>query len=254
MTDSAVPKPQRRIRRTLTATVIVALSVLGFAPRFAAATPTPSRTVATSTSTISGVSVPAVAQLAASATGEGTGPDANLRKMAALAGYISYALMGASIVWGVLTTTGWARRWVRRQTLYGGHMTLAITTLVFTLLHAVSYVFQTGDNFSWIKVVLPIGEPEVGIGVISFELMLAVSMSIWIQRRLSYRRWHIIHWLVYPAYGLGLAHVFATSTEATQGLLFIALLVTALCVVALLILRSLPATALVKARIAPLES
>lgn len=181
------------------------------------------------------------------------GVDGPLRKFAALAGYLSYGLMGASMVWGLTLTTGFAQRYIKRATVYGGHMTLTISTIVFTLLHAVTYIFQVNEHFSLLNAFVPFaGEAEVAVGIIGFELMLAISMSLWIQKRMGYRRWHWLHLLAYPAFGLSLGHVFATSTEARSGgLITIGLVATAAVLVVLTVLRFLPLTSLAKSRLAP---
>ena len=149
---------------------------------------------------------------------EGTGPDASIRKVAALAGYVSYALMWLTLVWGIVTTTGWVTRVIRRSTVYGGHMTLAITTLAFTLVHAATYIFQTTQSFSIVDAFVPFaGEAEVAIGIIAFELAFAVAVSVWFQRKLTYRRWHLVHFVAYPIFALSLLHVITTSSEARSG-------------------------------------
>ena len=184
---------------------------------------------------------------------EDRGVDGPLRKFAALAGYLSYGLMGASMVWGLTLTTGVAQRYIKRATVYGGHMTLTISTLVFTLLHAAAYIFQVNEHFSVLDAFVPFaGEAEVAVGIIGFELMLAISVSLWLQRRLGYRRWHYVHLLSYPAFGLSLGHVFATSTEARSGgLITVGLLATAGVLVVLTVLRFLPQTAVARTRLSP---
>jgi len=172
------------------------------------------------------------------------GTDAPVRKVAALAGYLAYGLMWSTLVWGLALTTGIVQRFVRRQTIYGGHMMLAVTTLAFTLFHAATYIFQTNESFSPLAVINPfMGEPEVAIGVVGFELMAAITFSLWLQRRLGYRRWHIVHWLAYPAFVLSIVHMFATSTEARSGgLITIALGASSAVLVVFTVLRTLPAT------------
>lgn len=56
--------------------------------------------------------------------------------------------MALTVFFGILTTTGWARHSVRRETMAGGHMLLAVITLSFGFLHGVAHVFQTGVHFS----------------------------------------------------------------------------------------------------------
>lgn len=173
---------------------------------------------------------------------EGTGPDASVRKVAALAGYVSYGLMWLTLVWGIVTTTGWAMKFIRRTTVYGGHMTLAITTLAFTLFHAITYIFQTQQQFSIIDAFVPFaGEAEVAIGIVAFELALAVAVSVWFQRKLTYRRWHLVHFIAYPVFALSLIHVFATSSEARGGgPITLVLATSTLALIVFSVLRAVP--------------
>ena len=189
-------------------------------------------------------------------TEEGTGPDASVRKVAALAGYVSYGLMWLTLVWGIVTTTGWAMKFIRRSTVYGGHMTLAITTLAFTLFHAATYIFQTQEHFSIVDAFVPFaGEAEVAIGIIAFELALAVAVSVWFQRKLTYRRWHLVHFVAYPVFALSLIHVFTTSAEARGGgPITLILAASTLGLIVLSVLRAIPHLPLTsKARISHVE-
>ncbi|MFF4962058.1 ferric reductase-like transmembrane domain-containing protein [Streptomyces sp. NPDC001222] len=183
--------------------------------------------------------------------------DQGVRHVATLAGYLSYGLMALAVCFGILTTTGWARRSVRRETLYGGHMMLAVICLAFGCIHGIAYAFQTGQHFSYVNVVIPFvngGEPEVAFGIIGLELGLAVAVSIWVQRKLGYRRWHLVHYLAYPAFGLSLLHTITASAEVQAlGLLGIFVLGIAAAPILLFVLRLLPATTAVATRIAPQE-
>jgi sulfoxide reductase heme-binding subunit YedZ len=194
---------------------------------------------------------------AAHAEGRYTPYDQGVRHVATLAGYLSYGLMALAVCFGILTTTGWARRSVKRETLYGGHMLLAVTCLAFGCIHGIAYAFQTGEHFSYVNVVIPFangGEPEVAFGIIGLELGLAVAVSIWVQRKLGYRRWHLVHYLAYPAFGLSLLHTVTASAEVQAlGLLGIFVLGIATAPVLLFALRLLPATTAVATRIAPQE-
>lgn len=191
------------------------------------------------------------------AEGGESGPDGQVRKIAALAGYVAYGIMAMTVTWGILTTTGFARRWVDRPTMQGGHMLLAVLFLTFGWVHGAVYIFQTQEHFSPLKVVVPFasgGEPEVAMGIVGLELALAVAVSIWIQRALSYRRWHLVHWLAYPAFLLSLLHTVVTSKEAQSfSLIGIAVFGALLVTLALFVLRVLPGGPVSKARIAPVE-
>ncbi|WP_327432928.1 ferric reductase-like transmembrane domain-containing protein [Streptomyces sp. NBC_01236] len=225
-----------------------------------ASTPSPRRTARAAA-----LALPLAISLAAApaahadslAEGHYTPYDQGVRHVATLAGYLSYGLMALAVCFGILTTTGWARRSVRRETLYGGHMLLAVVCLAFGCIHGIAYAFQTGEHFSYVNVVIPFaagGEPEVAFGIIGLELGLAVAVSIWVQRRLGYRRWHLVHYLAYPAFGLSLLHTVTASAEVQAlGLLGIFVLGIATAPILLFVLRLLPATTAVATRIAPQE-
>ncbi len=186
--------------------------------------------------------------------------DAGVRHVATLAGYLSYGLMALAVVFGILTTTGWARRSVKRASMASGHMVLAVMALCFGLLHGIAYAFQTGEQFTYLMVFVPFaqgGEMAVALGIIGLELGLAAAISIWVQRRLGYRRWHLIHYSTYAAFALALAlaHTIATSPEVRSlGGVGIIVAAAACACVLMFVLRLLPATTAVATRIVAQEA
>jgi methionine sulfoxide reductase heme-binding subunit len=182
---------------------------------------------------------------------------AALHHTAATAGFLAYGLMVGAVCWGILTTTHIARRSVRRQTLYGGHMTMAIMTLSFVVIHIAGNLFSPVAHLSVPNAVVPFFPGNtwgLAMGVVSVELAFAVAVSVWFQRRMGYRAWHVFHWLAYPAYLLALAHTIISGSDVHIQLIAVGLAASLLSVVALFVLRALPATSLVRNRLAPTES
>jgi DMSO/TMAO reductase YedYZ heme-binding membrane subunit len=160
-------------------------------------------------------------------------PDGSLKREAHVAGYSAYALMFGTVVWGMLTTSGTVRRSVRRQTIYGTHMVMSIMALSFTALHAMSHLFKKTNPMSPLRELVPfMSEFHVTLGVIAFELMILAAVSVWIQRRLSYHRWHVLHRIAYPAYILVIAHVLLSAHHLSDGVVVTTMAVTAACVAA----------------------
>ncbi len=217
----------------------------------------PAWAAALATSAATALTAAAPAHATALAEGGYNPYDQGVRHIATLAGYFSCGLMALAVCFGVLTTTGWAKRSVKRQTLYGGHMMLAVITLAFGCIHALAYVFQTGVHFTYVNMVVPFaagGQADVAWGVIGLELGLAVAVSIWVQKLLGYRRWHLVHYLAYPAFAFSLLHVVTASAEVQAlGMMGTFVLGIAGAPILLFILRLLPATTAVAARIAPQE-
>lgn len=177
---------------------------------------------------------------------EAAGPDQSIRKEAALAGYLSYGVMAMTVVYGILLSTGWAKRIVRRTAVYGGHMSLAITAQAFGVLHALSYIFQTQEHFSVVKTFVPFvggGEIEVALGIVGLELMIGASFAVALVHRLNYRRFRKAHiGGTYVGAALSWLHVLTTSPEArAPGLVGITVAAAALACILLGVLRLLPA-------------
>ena len=177
---------------------------------------------------------------------EDAGPDQAIRKEAALAGYLSYGVMAMTVVYGILLSTGWAKRIVRRSAVYGGHMSLAITAQAFGVLHALSYIFQTQEQFSLVKTFVPFvggGEIEVALGIVGLELMIGASVAVALVHKLNYRRFRKAHiGGTYAGAALTWLHVLTTSPEArAPGLVGITVAAAALACILLGILRLLPA-------------
>lgn len=188
-------------------------------------------------------------------TEEGGGADVNLRKEASLAGYLSYGLMAATVVWGIFLATGWARRIVRRSAVYGGHLTLAIAAQTFALIHALSYVLQSQTHFSIVETFVPFaggGELEVAFGIVGLELTIGASVAVTLVHRLNYRRFKKVHiGGTYAGALLSWLHVFTTSAEAkTLGLLGLTIAAILIVTVIFSVLRVLPPSRKDRARFA----
>ena len=199
----------------------------------------------------------AVAHLTASATA--TAPDAAdhaLHNTAAFAGFAAYALMVGTVVWGVFTATGVVRRSIRRETLYGGHMTMAVAALAFIVVHVAGNVFRPAAHMSVWSASIPFlhTSTAIALGVLGAELAVVTSMSVWFQRRLGYRAWHRVHWLGYPTYGLAIVHTIMAGSDVRRPLIAIFLAVTVAIVAVLLALRTLPSTSSFRTNLAPTES
>jgi methionine sulfoxide reductase heme-binding subunit len=180
-----------------------------------------------------------------------------LHRTAAMAGFLAYGLMVGTVAWGILTTTHLARRGIRRQTLYGGHMTMAIMTLSFTVIHIAGNIFSPKNGLGVLNAIIPFfpgSTVGVSMGVVAAELAMAIAISVWAQQRLGYRTWHVIHWLAYPSYGLTIAHTIVSGSDVRALLAEVGLATSALAVLVLFVLRAMPSTSLVRNRVAPSEA
>lgn len=177
--------------------------------------------------------------------------DKALHQTAAFAGFSSYALMVGTVVWGVLTATNLVQRSVRRETLYGGHMTMAIAAICFAVVHVAGNVFRPLAHISLANALVPwLGTATaVATGVVSIELAVVTAVSVWFQRRLGYRTWQTVHYLGYPTYGFAIIHTVMAGSDVRIPLIEIALGVSVVLVAVICLLRVLPSSSLVRERL-----
>jgi sulfoxide reductase heme-binding subunit YedZ len=119
--------------------------------------------------------------------------------------------MMLTLTWGVLTATGWVRSVTGRKALRSSHMVLATGTLIFGGIHALGFFYLTIQPYSLQYLFLPFlsgQETRHSIGIVGFEVMVAIALTAGLQRFTSYRRWLWLHRCAYPAVALTALHAW----------------------------------------------
>ncbi|MCE7006521.1 hypothetical protein LWC34_27365 [Kibdelosporangium philippinense] len=176
--------------------------------------------------------------------------DEGLRGVAAVSARASYALMCLTICWGVLTKTGWARRFGERKTLRAGHMVLATLTITFGCVHAMGFLFLAEGAFTFAQISVPFGDGvffRYAIAIIGLELMIAIFLTAGLHRWTSSRRWQFVHRTAYAALPLLVVHsILAAAANSHLSVLWLAGLTLLIPAVTLSVLRFVPTTMLVQ--------
>ena len=151
------------------------------------------------------------------------------------AGTVALLLLTASVVLGIVDFSRWrSDRWPRFVT-DALHRNVSLLALAVVVLHIVTTV---ADNFAPIGLkdaILPFLSPYrrlwLGLGALSFDLLLAVAITSMVRRRLGYGAWRAVHWTAYACWPLALVHGLGTGTDTPQAWM---LALTAACVLAVL--------------------
>ncbi len=152
-------------------------------------------------------------------------------------GVVALVLLSASVVLGILGPLRFTAgsRWPRFaiDTLHRDVSLLAIVLLVVHILTSVL------DGFAPITVadaVIPFISPYrplwLGLGALSFDLLLAVVITSLVRRRLGYEAWRVVHWLAYLSWPIAVLHGLGTGSDSKAGW---ALAITAACVLAVVV-------------------
>jgi len=157
------------------------------------------------------------------------------------AGAVTLILLSSVVVLGILSALRvQTARWPRFLTT-GLHRNLALMTLVFLALHIVTAVVDPFTHLGWAAALIPFSSYYrtlwLGLGVISFELLLAIAVTSLLRGYLGHNTWRAIHWLTYAAWPVGVIHGLGSGTDTWSAWM---LAITAACVAAIgvaLILR-----------------
>ena len=151
-------------------------------------------------------------------------------------GAVALVLLTASVVLGIVGSVRFtAPRWPRFA-IDAVHRDVSLLVLVVLAIHIVTSVL---DGFAPIRLfdgVIPFVTPYrplwMGLGTLSFDLLLAIAITSIVRRRLGYRAWRTIHWLAYASWPVAVLHGLGTGTDVKQWWM---LGLTAACIVAVLV-------------------
>jgi methionine sulfoxide reductase heme-binding subunit len=151
------------------------------------------------------------------------------------AGAVSTLLLSAVVVLGVLSTLRYeSPSWPRFLTT-GLHRNIALTAVVFLALHIVTAVVDPFTHLGWLAAVVPFSSYYrtfwLGLGVIAFELLLAITVTSLVRGVIGHTAWRAIHWLAYASWPVAVIHSFGTGTDTWSAWM---LVIDVVCILAVL--------------------
>jgi len=162
-------------------------------------------------------------------------------------GAVALLLLTVSLALGVLDVRRLqSPRWPRFviDTL---HRNASLLALVFVVVHIVTTVLDSFVSIPLTDAFIPfIGSYRpfwVGLGAISFDLMLAVIATSLLRQRIGYGTWRMVHWLVYACWPIAALHGFGTGSDATKTWMLSIDIACIAAVLAAVLVRVLPTPA-----------
>ena len=152
------------------------------------------------------------------------------------AGVVALLLLTTSVVLGIVDFSRWrSDRWPRFVT-DALHRNVSLLALAVVVLHVVTTVADSFAPIGLKDAVIPFLSPYrplwLGLGALSFDVLLAVAITSMARRRLGYGAWRAVHWTAYACWPLALVHGLGTGTDTPLPWM---LALTAACVLAVLI-------------------
>jgi sulfoxide reductase heme-binding subunit YedZ len=150
-------------------------------------------------------------------------------------GIVALLLLTLSVVLGVIDVSRLSSERYPRFLVDGVHRTVSLLAVVFLLIHIVTTALDSFTSISLVAGFIPFTSSYrrlwLGLGTVSFDLMLAVVITSLTRARIGYRAWRAVHWLGYASWPLALVHGLATGSDTHQRWV---LALNAICVIAVI--------------------
>ena len=132
-------------------------------------------------------------------------------------GIVLLVLLTASVVLGVLSLGGRPGRVLPRFVSQAMHRNIALLSVVMLLAHVMTAVVDEYVDIRWWQALVPVGatyEPLwLGLGTLSLDLMVAVTITSLLRSRMAHRSWRTIHLLSWLAWASAAAHSVGIGTD-----------------------------------------
>lgn len=156
-------------------------------------------------------------------------------------GIVAWALVTASVLWGLALSTRVLGPKPRPNWLLDLHRFLGGLAVTFTGIHLVALLLDTYTSFGLLQFLVPFTSAyrpvAVAWGVVGLYLLAAVEVTSLLRNRLSKRVWHATHLLSFPLFILSTIHGLTAGTDATGRPLFLSMIAASVAVVALTVAR-----------------
>lgn len=160
-------------------------------------------------------------------------------------GIMAFALLTASLLWGLLVSSKVLGRAVRAKGLQWLHESLGFGALVATVVHIVAVRQDEYIEFTWPDILVP-GASEweplaTALGVVGLWTLAVVSLSFYAKRWIGQNNWRILHYLSFGTFLAALGHAAIAGTDSGNvfvSALYISSLVTVVALTAIRVLTS----------------
>jgi predicted ferric reductase len=132
-------------------------------------------------------------------------------------GAVALLLLTFAIALGVADVRRWSTpRWPR-FVVDSLHRNVSLLALSFLVLHILTSVLDSFAPISLLDAFVPFAGSYrpfwLGLGAVSFDLILAVIATSLLRQRMGYGSWRAIHWLTYASWPIALLHGLGTGSD-----------------------------------------
>lgn len=137
--------------------------------------------------------------------------------LARVCGLSSFAALSISLLTGVALRTAVLDWLGSNRAIRAVHEYTAVLWVPLGLLHVGALLLDNTARLGLLDTVVPFRSPygtlAIGLGTVTFDLLVLVAVTGWLRRRMPAAAWQWIHRLAYPAYALLFLHAVLGGTD-----------------------------------------
>lgn len=132
-------------------------------------------------------------------------------------GTVALILLSGAVVLGVIDVRRWSTpRWPR-FIVDSLHRSVSLLAMVFVGAHILTSVLDSFAPISLLDAFVPFAGSYrpfwLGLGAAAFDLLLAVTITSLLRRRIGDTTWRAVHWLAYASWPVALLHGLGTGSD-----------------------------------------
>jgi methionine sulfoxide reductase heme-binding subunit len=155
--------------------------------------------------------------------------------MSRATGVVALLLLTAVMLLGLLVTRQGRLPGLPRFAVSGLHRNLSLLATAFVAVHVLTAVTDGYVNIPITAAVVPLASHYerlwLGLGAVSFDLMLAAIVTSLLRRHLSRKAWRAVHLTAYVSWPVAWLHSVYSSGDLQHGALFILAVACAIAVI-----------------------
>jgi predicted ferric reductase len=133
---------------------------------------------------------------------------------------VAYLLLWVSMATGLAISNRLARIWPGGPIAFDLHQHTSLLGLGFALFHALILLGDQYMNYSLGQILTPFASAGyrplwVGLGQISLYVLVVVSLSFYVRRKIGHGLWRLVHFLSYAMFALALIHGLMSGTDSS---------------------------------------
>ncbi len=145
-------------------------------------------------------------------------------------GLVAFALLSASVIWGLLVSTKLLGKLAKLKALTWFHESLGISALIATAIHMFALSIHEFLPFTWGDILIP-GRSAwktlpVALGIVAFYTLVVVIGSFYVKKHIGQKVWRGIHFASFGLFISALLHGILAGTDTDSpwviGMYFVA--------------------------------